>query len=56
MTTINQELFQLAMSEEARPLMDLVKKHCEENIAPIQQEFYDLHKKRKIDGPGILAS
>jgi len=39
MTTINQELFQLAMSEGARPLMDLVKKHCEENIAPIQQEF-----------------
>jgi acyl-CoA dehydrogenase len=47
MTTINQELFQLAMSEEARPLMDLVKKHCEENIAPIQQEFYDLHNEKE---------
>jgi len=47
MTTINQELFQLAMSEGARPLMDLVKKHCEENIAPIQQEFYDLHNEKE---------
>ena len=47
MTTINQELFQLAMSEEARPLMDLVKKHCEENVAPIQQEFYDLHNQKE---------
>ena len=47
MTTINQELFQLAMSEEARPLMDLVKKHCEENVAPIQQEFYDLHNAKE---------
>lgn len=47
MTTINQELFQLAMSEEARPLMDLVKKHCEENVAPIQQEFYDLHSQKE---------
>ena len=47
MTTINPELFQLAMSEEARPLMDLVKKHCEENVAPIQQEFYDLHNEKE---------
>ena len=47
MTTINQELFQLAMSEEARPLMDLVKKHCEENVAPIQEEFYDLHNQKE---------
>ena len=47
MTSINQELFQLAMSEEARPLMDLVKKHCEENVAPIQQEFYDLHNEKE---------
>jgi len=35
------------MSEEARPLMDLVKKHCEENVAPIQQEFYDLHNEKE---------
>ena len=47
MTTINQELFQLAMSEEAQPLMDLVKKHCEENVAPIQEEFYDLHNQKE---------
>ena len=47
MTTINQELFQLAMSEQAQPLMDLVKKHCEENVAPIQQEFYDLHDQKE---------
>ena len=47
MTTINQELFQFAMSEEAQPLMDLVKKHCEENVAPIQEEFYDLHNQKE---------
>ena len=35
------------MSEEAQPLMDLVKKHCEENVAPIQQEFYDLHNEKE---------
>ena len=47
MTTINPELFQLAMSKETQPLMDLVKKHCEENVAPIQQEFYDLHNEKE---------
>ena len=47
MTTINPELFQLAMSKETQPLMDLVKKHCEENVAPIQEEFYDLHNQKE---------
>ena len=28
------ELFELSMSEKTQPLMDLVKKHCEENIKP----------------------
>ena len=44
---LNPDLFQLAMSDEAQPLMDLVKKHCEENVAPIQQEFYDLHDQKE---------
>ena len=33
------ELFELSMSEKTQPLMDLVKKHCEENVKPIQQEY-----------------
>ncbi len=41
------ELFELSMSEEAQPLMDLVKKHCEENVAPIQEEFYSLQKEKE---------
>ena len=32
---LNPDLFQLAMSDEAQPLMDLVKKHCVENVAPV---------------------
>ena len=44
---LNPDLFQLAMSDEAQPLMDLVKKHCEENVAPIQEEFYGLHSQKE---------
>ena len=47
MSNLNNELFQLAMSPDAHALMDLVKKHCEENVAPIQQEFFDLHKEKE---------
>ena len=41
------ELFELSMSEEAQPLMDLVKKHCEENVAPIQEEFLFFTKRKR---------
>ena len=34
------------MSEEARPLLDAVKKHIAENVAPITEEFYSLGEGR----------
>ena len=46
------ELFELSMSEKTQPLMDLVKKHCEENIKPIQQDTLLCKTKKKIDGLG----
>ena len=33
------ELFELAMSAEAQPLLDAVKKHIAENVDPISEEF-----------------
>jgi len=44
MTNTDQSLFNLAMSEQAQPLMFAVKKHIEENVAPITEEFYSLEK------------
>ncbi|MEJ2089760.1 MAG: acyl-CoA dehydrogenase family protein [Gammaproteobacteria bacterium] len=43
MSDLEADLFNLAMSEEAQPLMDAVKKHIEENVVPIQDEFVRLH-------------
>src|SRR5579872_6625838 len=43
---LEAELNQLAMSKEARPLFDAVKKHIEENVAPISEEFYRLGEGR----------
>jgi acyl-CoA dehydrogenase len=40
----DQELFNLAMSEEAKPLMYALQKHIEENVAPITEEFYALNE------------
>jgi len=34
------------MSEEAAPLLDAVKKHIRENVAPISEEFYALDKEK----------
>lgn len=42
----NADLFNLAMSAEALPLMAAVKKHLAENIAPIVEEFDDLHTQK----------
>jgi acyl-CoA dehydrogenase len=44
---IEAELNQLAMSKEAQPLFDAVKKHIEENVAPIEEEFHRLGEGRK---------
>jgi len=47
MSESDQELFNLAMSEEARPLMYAVKKHIEENVAPITEEFFALDAEKE---------
>jgi acyl-CoA dehydrogenase len=44
---IEAELNQLAMSKEAQPLFDAVKKHIRENVAPIEEEFFRLGQGRK---------
>ena len=43
----NPELFNLAMSEQAQPLMDAVKKHLKENVEPIMEEFYSLQYEKE---------
>ena len=47
MSELDQDLFQLAMSEEARPLMDAVKKHIRENVDPITEEYFRLNDEKK---------
>jgi acyl-CoA dehydrogenase len=44
---LKPELFNLAMSEQAQPLMDAVKKHIRENVDPINEEFHLLQEKKK---------
>ncbi|MAT64984.1 MAG: acyl-CoA dehydrogenase [Gammaproteobacteria bacterium] len=39
-------MFNLAMSDEALPLMDAVKKHIAENVEPITEEFFALDKEK----------
>ena len=46
MSDMEADLFNLAMSEEAQPLMDMVKMHILENVAPISEEFAALHKEK----------
>ncbi|MCC5873985.1 MAG: acyl-CoA dehydrogenase family protein [Gammaproteobacteria bacterium] len=45
-TGLVADLFQLAMSEEAQPLMDAVKKHIRDNVDPITEEFFALDKEK----------
>lgn len=45
--TLNPELFNLAMSAQAHPLMDAVKKHLKENVEPIMEEFNTLQHDKK---------
>jgi acyl-CoA dehydrogenase len=44
---LEAELNNLAMSKEAQPLFDAVKKHIDDNVAPITEEFYRLGEGRK---------
>ena len=47
MPDLDSDLFQLAMSEKAQPLMDGVKKHIKENVEPISEEFFALEKDKE---------
>jgi acyl-CoA dehydrogenase len=44
---LDPELNNLAMSKEAQPLFDAVKKHIEDNVAPMADEFFRLGESRK---------
>jgi len=47
MQTPIPELFDLAMSEKARPLMDAVKDHIERHVEPITEEFFALDDEKE---------
>ncbi len=47
MSDLEADLFNLAMSEQAQPLMDAVKKHIAENVVPITEEFQRLHEEKE---------
>ena len=42
----NPDLFDLTMSEQAEPLLAAVKKHIQDNVVPITDEFYALEKEK----------
>ena len=46
MSDLNKDLFNLAMSDEALPLIEAVKKHIAENVEPITEEFFALDKQK----------
>ncbi|MGD8833181.1 MAG: acyl-CoA dehydrogenase family protein [Pseudomonadales bacterium] len=41
------DLNNLAMAEEAVPLLEAVKKHIADNVEPITEEFYALHEEKE---------
>lgn len=47
MSGTDQDLFNLAMSEEAKPLMAAVQKHIEENVEPMTEEFFRLNTQKE---------
>jgi acyl-CoA dehydrogenase len=47
MPDLEADLFNLAMSEQAQPLMDAVKKHIMDNVEPITEEFFALDKEKE---------
>ena len=46
MPELATDLFNLAMSEQARPLLDAVKIHIRDNVEPITEEFFALDKEK----------
>ncbi len=46
MSAQDQDLFNLAISEEAKPLMAAVKKHIKENVEPITEEYFRLNDQK----------
>ncbi len=46
MTDQHADLFNLAMSEKARPLLDAVKIHVRDNVEPILEEFFRLNAEK----------
>ena len=40
---LDSDLFELAMSAQAQPLMDAVQRHITENVEPIVEKFYALN-------------
>ena len=47
MSAQESDLYELSMSEESQPLMAAVKKHIEENVEPITEEFEALHQEKE---------
>ncbi len=47
MSDLEADLFNLAMSEEAQPLMDAVQNHIQQNVVPIIDEFERLHEEKE---------
>ena len=47
MSDLERDLFNLAMSAEAQPLMDAVRQHIQENVEPITEEFFALDKQKE---------
>ena len=47
MQYLDPRLFDLTMSEEARPLMDAVLSHIRENVEPITEEFFALDSEKE---------
>lgn len=47
MSEMNPELFDLRMSDGARPLMAAVMKHIEDNVVPISDEFFALNEEKE---------
>ncbi len=47
MSQVDQDLFNLAMSEESQPLMDGVLNHIDANVKPIIEEFFALDNEKE---------
>jgi acyl-CoA dehydrogenase len=47
MSDLDRDLFNLAMSEEAQPLLDAVNVHIRDNVEPISEEFFALQKDKE---------